>query len=306
MNLGKSLKHAAILLLATMAFAQTAPEPWTPPYDFHDNVVYATHGDEPLLMDIAVPSGKGPFPAILCFPGTVWGTWKADKSSFAYILRDAAMKRGYVMACADIRGVGKARKPEEVKGRFPAPLLDAMAAACYLRDHAGDYHIDTTRMGASGWSSGGSVTLLLALTKSVDGFKSAGCEPISFKAVVANAAATDMAAHHAHKVATGDIYEGTTDTTVISLLIGGTAQDDPKIWSAASPITYARVGAPPILLLHGDKDQRTVPDQSKRLAEALKVTGSECTLIMVPGAGHTLSLSNREEVWKFFDEKLKR
>jgi acetyl esterase/lipase len=304
-NLLKSLVLLSLLAVRPAVMAQTAAPTWTPPYDFNDDVVYTTVDGTPLRMDIAVPAGQGPFPAILCFPGTVWGTWKIDKSSFAYILRDAANRRGYVMACADIRGVGKAQKPEDVKGLFPAPLMDAKAAAHFLRDHAGEYHIDTTRMGISGWSSGACVSLLLALTRPSDGFDLPQSEPVRFKAVVANAAASDMAAHHAYKVATGDVYEGTADTTVISLLIGGTPQTNPKNWAAASPITYARAGVPPVLLLHGEKDQRTVPDQSRKLAAALKAAGSECTLILVPEAGHTLSLCNRAEVWAFFDEKLK-
>lgn len=159
------------------------------------------------------------------------------------------------MACADIRGVGKVRKPEDVKGLFPAPLLDAKAAGRFLRDHAGEYHIDTARMGVSGWSSGACVSLLLALTRPSDGFDLPEGEPVRFKAVVANAAASDMAAHHAYKVATGDVYEGTVDTTVISLLMGGTPRTNPKHWAAASPITYARAGVPPVLLLHGEKDR---------------------------------------------------
>lgn len=303
MNLGKSLKHAALLLFATFAFAQTAP--WTPPYDFNRDVEYAAPDGTPLLMDIVVPAGKGPFPTIVCFPGNAWGYYKNDKSQFGYILQEAA-KRGFAAASVNIRAVGRARKREDLAGPFPVPLLDAKAAARFLRDHAAEYHLDPARFGAAGWSSGATVALLLAMTGPGDGFEPPGTEPVRFKAVASNAGTTDMVSEHAFQISIGDIYDGTTDMTILSLMIGGTPQSDPKVWASASAITYARKNAPAVLLLHGENDKGTSPDNARKLDAALKVAGADSTLVMVPAVNHVLHLSNRDEVWRFFDEKLKK
>jgi dipeptidyl aminopeptidase/acylaminoacyl peptidase len=95
------------------------------------------------------------------------------------------------------------------------------------------------------------------------------------------------------------------DTRVVSLLIGGTPREDPRAWAVASPISYAWAGGPFVLLLHGGKDIEIPPEHSQELASALQSPGADCTLILAPEVGHVLCLSSHEEVWRFFDEKLK-
>ncbi len=54
----------------------------------------------------------------------------------------------------------------------------------------------------------------------------------------------------------------------------------------ASPITYVRVDAPPVLLMHG-RDDRLIPcAQSERLHAALAAVGAQTQLETYPGADH--------------------
>ena len=56
------------------------------------------------------------------------------------------------------------------------------------------------------------------------------------------------------------------------------------VW--ANPITYVTHGAPPFLIMHGDRD-RTVPfNQSELLYVALKKAGVDATFVPAKKAGH--------------------
>jgi len=62
---------------------------------------------------------------------------------------------------------------------------------------------------------------------------------------------------------------------------------------AVSPVTAARSIMVPVLLIHGEDDQATKPDHSKRVFAAL---AGPKRLILVPGAGHSQSLQG--QVWR--------
>lgn len=53
-----------------------------------------------------------------------------------------------------------------------------------------------------------------------------------------------------------------------------------------SPLTYVRPGLPPIISVHGDKDDIVPFSQAKQLHAALDKAGVPNQLIVVPGGGH--------------------
>jgi len=71
-----------------------------------------------------------------------------------------------------------------------------------------------------------------------------------------------------------------------ALLLGAPAAAVPELARAASPLTHAAAGAPPILLMHGAADDMVPPAQSIRLADALRAAGATVELELVPGATH--------------------
>jgi dipeptidyl aminopeptidase/acylaminoacyl peptidase len=68
-----------------------------------------------------------------------------------------------------------------------------------------------------------------------------------------------------------------------------TAIGDPRTelerLTRASPITYAASYRPPVLLLHGSRDESVPVEQSERMAAALKAAGHDVSLTIVP-EGH--------------------
>jgi acetyl esterase/lipase len=57
------------------------------------------------------------------------------------------------------------------------------------------------------------------------------------------------------------------------------------------PISHVTPGAPPALLLTGDKDAVVGPGNSTRLAEKLRAAGNEATTVIYPGIGHYIIIA---------------
>ena len=93
-------------------------------------------------------------------------------------------------------------------------------------------------------------------------------------------------------------------------MLPGTRADRPDLYEQASPVSHARKGNPPVLILHGTKDATVPVEQSQRMAEALKNAGVEHELILVEGAPHSFHLEPKEKdlrpaVIGFFNKYLK-
>jgi acetyl esterase/lipase len=154
--------------------------------------------------------------------------------------------RGFVVAAVDYRLSGEAR--------FPAQLADVRAAVAWLRSE-----VDCSRTFLWGESAGAHLALLAALDGGdVDG-------------VVAWYPPTDLLT-----------LDGPRETE----LLGVAPKDDPDLARRASPLSFVRADAPPILLMHGDADDLVPADQSIRLAAALRAAGAPVELDLVPGARH--------------------
>jgi dipeptidyl aminopeptidase/acylaminoacyl peptidase len=68
------------------------------------------------------------------------------------------------------------------------------------------------------------------------------------------------------------------------MLVGGS--DDPALLAAASPVGYTGAGAPPFLLVHGDRDGLVPHSQTDLLAAALAAAGVEHEVMTVEGGDH--------------------
>jgi dipeptidyl aminopeptidase/acylaminoacyl peptidase len=92
-----------------------------------------------------------------------------------------------------------------------------------------------------------------------------------------------------------------------SRLIGGAIQENKEKVRKANPITYVTKGAPPFLLIHGDRDPLVPAHQAELLHRALEKAGVETKLHLVKGAGHGVSGREVNEVIDaFFDRHLKK
>lgn len=261
------------------------------------DIVYGTGGDVDLTLDLARPaSGTGPFPALVFLFG---GGYKSGNKINWFPQIQEAAERGYVAIAINYRLTAELTEDGKPKYSFPAQIHDGKCAIRWVRANANHYTIDPNRIGVVGFSAGGNIALMLGLTDSADGLEgdcgNAGMSS-RVQAVVNLAGGTDMLLHY-------QLYP-----YYIEDFLGGTPDQVPEQYTAASPLTYVSQDDPPVLSLCGTADP-ALPEE-ELLDERMKAVGASHTLIVKEGVGHSkFLLANFLEdnpAWDFFDTHLKK
>lgn len=266
------------------------------------DVIYGKGGSTELKLDIARPDGQGPFPAIVFIHGGGWH--QGSRERYRDMIREAA-ERGYVAATISYRLMKFDEDKKETttaEPRFPAQINDAKAAVRWLRANADKYHVDPRRIGVTGESAGGHLSLLVGLTDSkanLEGDGGKAEESSRVQAVVNVFGPTDMA----------KCYETSSVAWIFRLFMGGTPEEAAETYQAASPITYVSSDDPPVLTIHGDKDALVPIAQAKMLDDKMKSAGAKHTLLLLEGQGHGFQGKAKETatnaLWDFFKKHLK-
>ena len=297
--LGKKFQSMLIAVVVTGLFANLAR---AADVTVEENLTYGQGGDAELKLDLARPEGEGPFPAIVFIHGGGW--FQGNRQAYKSQIREAAQK-GYVAATISYRLMQFDQKQKETttaKPIFPAQIQDAKAAIRWLRANAGKYHVDPERIGVTGGSAGGHLSLLAGLADKKANLEGKGGHPDQssrVQAVVNFFGPTEMAS----------AYETSSVAWIFRLFMGGTPDEVPATYKAASPVTYVSQDDPPVLTLHGDRDKLVPIAQAKLLDEKMKAAGAPHTLIILEGQGHGFGGKAREKaakaMWDFFEKHLK-
>ncbi len=80
-----------------------------------------------------------------------------------------------------------------------------------------------------------------------------------------------------------------------------------EVAKSVSPLTYVRQGLPPIITIHGDKDDVVPYSQATRLHDGLNKTANVNKLVTVKGGGHGMFAQSDyiaafDEIWKFLKD----
>ena len=210
--------------------------------------------------------------------------------------------RGFAMASIEYRLTGEAI--------FPAQLHDVKTAIRWLRSVASQYGFDGERIGVWGSSAGGHLAALTAPTgDSVMEPERPEHGEFSTRvaAVVEGYGPMDFLRMDEQRPKPGTFTEdpeaahlpkgppAASPDSPESRLIGAPIHTRPDIARTASPLAYAKAGAPPFLILHGRSDSLVPMGQSELLFDALAATGNEATLLLIDGIGH--AFLGRQDGW---------
>ena len=234
------------------------------------------------------PPGKGPWPAIVFIHGYQAGdTTPGGKAFVDYGVLDSTAARGYVGISISQPGFGHSDGPPDFMG--PATVGAAEAVIRHFRAEA---FVRGDRIGLEGVSRGATVASLVAARDS------------TIRAMVLISGAYDFATPLDSSTAAGRLniarrdvvrsdIAAETDGTVAAL----------EVRSALSQVSHIRTAA---LILGGERDDRTDPDQARRLAEGIRKNGVFARAVIYPDLGHAIPYGMRErEVEPFFDAHLK-
>lgn len=267
------------------------------------DLVYGKAGEVELKLDLARPAeGDGPFPAIVFIHG---GGWHAgSRQGYLGQIQEAA-RRGYVAVTITYRLMQFDESKKETTTAttiFPAQIHDAKAAIRWLRAIAEKYKVDKNRIGVTGGSAGGHLSLLVGLTEpdsNLEGESGNPSESSRVQAVVNFYGPTEMAS----------CYKASSVAWIFRLFLGGKADEAPEAYKAASPTTYVSDDDPPVLTIHGDKDELVPLQQAKLLDKKMKAAGVPHTLLVMEGQGHGFDAKHQQEaqkaMWDFFQKYLK-
>lgn len=241
---------------------------------YRDVTYRQVDGYRPQIVDIYVPAGAGRHPLVLYIHGGGWVGGHTRHSgaltNFPAVLAQLAAE-GFTVASLEYRLAGEAH--------FPAQLQDAKAALRFLGDHAGQYHIDPTRVGIWGGSAGGHLTALTALT-----CHNTELDPEAGKDICATAAVTWYGVYDFNRMVSLSRPNGDEN---IARLMGCSHPCAAEVVARASPVTYITSKAPPFLLIHGTEDKTVPVSQSHQGEDQLKAAGVAVESIYIDGVDHS-------------------
>ena len=182
-------------------------------------------------------------------------------------------------------GFGEAFTAGNVKDFGGGDLRDIMSG---VDEVLRDAPVDPKRLGITGWSYGGYMTMW-AVTQTD-----------RFAAAVAGAG-----------IASWQSYYGQNKIDRWMLpFFGASVYDDPKVYARSSPIEYIRNVKTPTLVLHGERDSEVPTPQGYEFWHALKTLGVPTELVIYTDEGHgirdpkhQLDIVERSVAW--FDKYLK-
>lgn len=253
-----------------------------------EDVIYGRKFGTALTMDVFTPKEKANGAAVVF---VVSGGWFSAHEAINRNWVDVFTKRGYTVF-AVVHG-------SQPKFTIPEILLDMHRAIRFIRSHAGDYGIDGNRIGITGGSAGGHLSLMQGMAGDTGDAKAKDAlNRVSSRvqAVACLYPPTDFLNYGENgKDAIGrgtlanfrtafDVHEFNKETKALERVT-----DESKIMEMGrkiSPITHVTPDDPPTLIVHGDADKLVPIQQAESIIAKLKEAGVPAELIVKKGAGH--------------------
>lgn len=259
-----------LLLAASITPAIAAPLDRT-------GVEFARPGGQPLLLDLHVPDGPGPFPAAIVVHGG--GFDQGTRSTYVQPLFEPLASAGFAWFSIDYRLAPKAHLPEA--------NADVTAAIRWLKAHAAEYRVDARRIALIGESAGGFLVNYAGTHETAETRVRAVVDfygPVDYEKLALerrdHPERFNMESVRRHLANGGGIrFFGASELDAAGL----------EKLRAVAPIRAVHQGMAPFLCIHGTKDDQVPYDQSTAMCDAMRKAGAKCDLITIEGGGHGMA-----------------
>lgn len=224
-------------------------------------VQFASAGGVPLRLIVYQPRAAILHPIVIVVYG---GAWQHGAPTDNPELSRYFATRGYTVFAIDYRHAPLVH--------FPAPGEDVRTAIDWVRQHAAEYDADAGRIALLGRSAGAHLAMLAAYAPDAP--------PV--RAVVSYYGPTDLARGYAEVPHPDPIDVRAT----LRAFVGGTPEQLPEEYRAASPITYAAHPLPPTLLVQGARDHVVLAGFARSMQERFRARGTTSVLLEIPWSEH--------------------
>jgi acetyl esterase/lipase len=269
------LSLLAVLLLAAAifgwlwwyyhpAFVQTA------------GLKYSERKGRDLLVDVLRPEHPNGAGVVLM----VSGSWKSSSGSVEPLLLAPLLRRGYT-----IFAVHHGSQPEFTVMEI---IEDVRRAVRFVRHHAREYGVDPQRLGVSGGSSGGHLSLMIA-TLGGPGRPDAS-DPVDRESNAVQAVAIFFPVTDLLNLGKSTENPGDGGPPKSFVKAFGPDSTNLAVWKVigrqTSPIYHVTSNLPPVLIHHGGADTLTPLEQSEWFVARAREAGREVKLVVHPGKQH--------------------
>jgi len=274
---------SALSQATSPSMLQIADRYWMQP-----DVVYAGANNTPLKLDIWYPrDNPNPTPTLVYIHGGGWIFGTKEGSVYQFL---PYLERGWRVVNVEYRMAGNSLAPGAVE--------DTRCALRWIHRNAAQWKFDTSKIVLTGHSAGGHLSLITAMLPKgtpIDN-RCYGDEDLRVAAVVNWYGITDV----------NDLIQGPNLKNYAAMWMGS-MPNAAEVAKSVSPLTYVRAGLPPVITIHGDKDDVVPYAHATRLHDALAKANVPNKLVTVKGGGHGMFAQPDyvmafDEIWKFLKD----
>jgi acetyl esterase/lipase len=250
------------------------------PYLYRRAVHYGDHPAQVLDVWRRKDLPVQPAPVLIFVPGGAWVHGRSMLQGSALMSYLAA--QGWVCLAIDYRAAPK--------HRWPRHIIDVKTAVAWARANVDKFGGDRNFVAVAGCSAGGHLAALAGLTPDDPQYASKlpdGADT-SVDAVIGVYGRYDWEDQSTRERAQ---FVEFLERVVVQRRIARR----PEVFRDASPIARVHRNAPPLLVIHGSKDNVIPVDQARSFVERMRaVSGSMVGYLELPGAGHGFDLVDGE------------
>jgi len=259
---------AAVLLTPRLAAADK--------FERTEDVIYGRKFGTALTLDVfqpAKPNGAG-----IIF--MVSGGWFSSHDAISVNKLQPFLDRGYTVFSV-VHG-------SQPKFTIPEIIDDIHRAVRFIRHNAGKYGVDPHRLGITGGSAGGHLTLMMAV-------KGGSGKPDAKDPVDRESSAVQCGACFFPPTDFLNYGEPGEDAVGVGRLkafkpafgpLSDTAEGRQELGHEISPIYFIQSNTPPVLIIHGDADKLVPIYQAQMFVKRCEELGVKARLIVREGKAH--------------------
>lgn len=260
-------------------------------------------GDEQAFhnCDIYLPKQeKAAYPVVIHIYGSAWFSNSSKGAADLGTIVKSLLNAGFAVVCPNHRS--------SMDAKWPAQIHDIKAVIRFIRGEAKKYKFDPSFIATSGFSSGGHLSSVAAVTS---GTKQATIGTVNIdlegelgnytnESSMVNAACDWSGPIDLTNMDCGDHMQ-MGENSPEDMLLNSKLSKEPDKYLSLSATTYIDKNDPPIIIFHGEKDNVVPCCQGKKFFELLSAAGVKTQATFVPEGGHGMGMYSEENLNKMVD-----